>query len=94
MLVVHEEISTMENFEYLKQNDSDKKELNNHCTTSSLHAQIKVKKCGFYKNKDHYSDQCKIVTNANSRKEILSKEKHCFNCFNRRTLRKCYVSTS
>ena len=38
LLVIHEEISSRENFQYLKQNDSDEKELNNQFTTSSLHA--------------------------------------------------------
>ena len=60
LLVIHEKISTRENFEYSKQNDSDKKELNNQFTTSSLHAQIKVRKFVFCKNEDHYSDQCKL----------------------------------
>ena len=44
LLVIHEEISARENFEYLKQNDFDKKELNNQFITSSLHAQTKVRK--------------------------------------------------
>ena len=80
MLVIHEEINARENFEYLKQNDFDKKELNNQFTTSSLHAQIKVRKCVFCKNEDLYSDQGKIVTDVNSRREILSNGKCCFNC--------------
>ena len=67
LLVIHEEISARENFEYLKLNDFEKKELNNQFTTSSLHAQIKVRKCSFCKNEDHYSNQCKIVSNVNSR---------------------------
>ena len=80
LLVIHGEISARENFEYLKQNDFDEKELNNQFTTSSLHAQIKVRKCSFCKNEDHYSNQCKIVSNVNLRWEILSKGKCCFNC--------------
>ena len=67
LLVIHGEISARENFEYLKQNDFDEKELNNQFATSSLHAQIKVRKCSFCKNEDHYSNQCKIVSNVNSR---------------------------
>ena len=51
--------------EYLKQNDSDKEKLNNNSTTSSLHAQIKVRKRIFRKNENHYSDQCKLVTDVN-----------------------------
>ena len=59
LLVIHREISAKENFEYLRQNDFDKKELNNQFTTSSLHAQIKIRKCVFFvKNEDHYRDQC------------------------------------
>ena len=77
---IYEEISARENFEYLKQDDSDKKKLNNHFTTSSLHAQIKVKKCVFCKNEDHYSDQWKTVTDIKSRREILSKGKYYFSC--------------
>ena len=80
LLVIHEKISARKNFEYLKQNDSDKKELNNHFTTSSLDAQIKVRKCVFCKNDDHYCDQCKMVTDIDSSKEILSKGKYCFSC--------------
>ena len=34
----------------------------------------------FCKNEDHYSDQCKIVTDVNSIREILSKGKYSFNC--------------
>ena len=49
LLVIHGEISAKENFEYLRQNDVDKKELNNQFTTSSLHAQIKIRKCVFCK---------------------------------------------
>ena len=37
LLVIHEEISARENFEYFKQSDFDKKKLNNQFTTSSLH---------------------------------------------------------
>ena len=40
LLVIHEEIGARENFEYLKQNDSD-----NHSTTSLLHTHTKVRKC-------------------------------------------------
>ena len=89
LLVIHEEISARENFEYLKQNDFDKKELNNQFTTSSLHAQTKVRKCVFCKNEDHYSDQCKIVTDVNSRKEISSKGKCCFNCLKPGHIKDC-----
>ena len=70
LLVIHEETSARENFEYLKQNDFDKKELNNQFTTSSLHAQ----------HEDHYSDPCEIVTDVNSRRETLSQGKSCFSC--------------
>ena len=45
LLFIHEKISARVNFEYLKQNYFDKKESNNQFTTSSLHAQIKVRKC-------------------------------------------------
>ena len=64
LLVIHEEVSARDNFEYLKQNNSEKNELNNHSTTSSLHAETKVKKCVFCKNEDHYRVQncnpCKL----------------------------------
>ena len=68
LLFMHEETSARENFEYLKQNDFDKKELNNQFTTSSLHAQPE----------DHYSHPCEIVTVVNSRREILTKGKSFF----------------
>ena len=74
----------------MKQNDSDKKELNNQFTTSSLHAQIKVRKCVFCRNEDHCNNPCKIVIGVNSRREISSKGKYCFNCLNPGHIKKNY----
>ena len=90
LLVIHEEISSRENFQYLKQNDSDKKQLNNQFTTSSLHAQIKVRKCVFCRNEDHCNNPRKIVIGVNSRREISSKGKYCFNCLNPGHINKNY----
>ena len=80
MLVIDEEINARENSKYSKLNDFQKKELNNQFVNSFLHAQIKVRKCIFCKNEDHYSDQCKMITDLNLRREILSKGKSFFNC--------------
>ena len=54
---INQEITARENFEYLKQNSFDSKEESKNFTTSSLHAQPRLKKCVFCKCEDHYSDQ-------------------------------------
>ena len=63
LLVIHEEISARESFEYLQQNDSDRKELNNHSTASSLNAQIKAKNLFF--------EKVKIITGTNIKFEPM-----------------------
>ena len=53
---INQEIIATENFEYLKQNSFDSKEESKNFTTSSLHAQARLKKCVFCKCEDHYGD--------------------------------------
>ena len=55
----------------MKQNSFARKEESKNLTTSSLHAQARLKKGVFCKCKDHYSDQCRIATNMDTRREIL-----------------------
>ena len=77
---INQQITARENFEYLKQNSFDSKEENKNFTTSSLHAQARLKKCVFCKCEDHYSDQCRIITDIDTRREILKKGNICFKC--------------
>ena len=77
---INQEITARENFEYLKQNSFDSKEESKNFITSSLHAQPRLKKCVFCKCEDHYSDQCRIITDIDTRREILKKGNICFKC--------------
>ena len=77
---INQEITARENFEYLKQNSFDIKEESKNFTTSSLHVQARLKKCVFCKCEDHYSDQCRIITDIDTRREILKKRNICFKC--------------
>ena len=95
--VINQEIAARENFEYLKQSSFDSKEESKNFTTSSLYAQARLKKCVFCKCVDHYSDQCRIVTEIDTRREILKKGNICFKCLkpgpikkNCRTKIKCF----
>ena len=80
LLAINQEITVRENSEFLKQNSFDSKEESKKFTTSSLHAQAILKKCVFCKSEDHYSDQCRIVTDIDTRREILKKGNICFKC--------------
>ena len=42
---------------------------------------LNVKCCVFYKKDNHYSNQCKIITDVKLRCEFLKKNNLCFNCF-------------
>ena len=39
-----------------------------------------MKKCAFWKCEDHYSDQCRIVTDIDTPREILKKGNICCKC--------------
>ena len=58
----------------------DSKEESKNFTTSLLHAQARLKKCVFCKCEDHYSNQCRIITDIYTRREILKKGNICFKC--------------
>ena len=77
---INQEITARENFEYLKQNSFDIKEESKNFTTSSLHVQARLKKCVFCKCEDHYSDQCRIITDIDTRRENLKKGNIYFKC--------------
>ena len=77
---INQGITARENFEYLKQNSFDSKEESKNFTTSSLHAQARLKKCVFCKCEDYYSNQCRIITDIDTRREILKKGNICFKC--------------
>ena len=85
---INQEITARENFEYLKQNSFNSKEESKNFTTSSLHTQARLKKCVFCKCEDHYGDQCRIITDTYTKREILKKGNLCFKCLNPETLRK------
>ena len=94
---INQEITARENFEYLKQNSFGSKEESKNFTTSSLHTQVRLKKCVFCKCENHNTDQCRIVTDIDTRREILKKGNVCFKCLksghNRRNCRnkiKCF----
>ena len=77
---INQKITAKENFEYLKQNSFDSKEESKNFTTSSLYAQARFKKCVFCKCEDHYSDQCRIIIDIYTRREILKKGNICYKC--------------
>ena len=81
---INQEIIARENFK----NSFDSKEESKNFTTSSLHTQARLKKCVFCKCEDHYSDQCRIITDTYTKREILKKGNLCFKCLNPETLRK------
>ena len=87
---INQEITARENFEYLKQNSFDSKEESKNFTTSSLHAQARLKKCVFCKSEDHYIDQCRIITNIVTRRDILKKGNICFKCLKPGHIKKNY----
>ena len=77
---INQEITARENFEYLKQSSFDSKDESKNFTTSSLNTQARLKKCVFCKCEDHYSNQCRIITDIYTRREILKKGNICFKC--------------
>ena len=83
MSAVNQEITARENFKYLKQNSFDSKEESKNFTTSSLHAKARLKNCIFCKCEDHHSDQCRIITDIDMRKENLKKGRIKKNCRNK-----------
>ena len=87
---INQEITARENFEYLKQNSFDSKEESKNFTTSSLHAQARLKKCVFCKSEDHYIDQCRIITNIVTRRDILKEGNICFKCLKPGHIKKNY----
>ena len=73
---INEEILARENYEYLKrENFEDPK------PTSTFFTSANVKCCVFCKKDNHYSNQCKIITDVKLRCEFLKKNNLCFNCF-------------
>ena len=73
---INEEILARENYEYLKrENFEDPK------PTSTFFTSANVKCCVFCKKDNHYSNQCKIITDVKFRCEFLKKNHLCFNCF-------------
>ena len=77
---INQKITARENFEHLKQNSFESKEESKNFTTSSLHAQARLKKCVLCKYEDHYSDQCRIITDIDTRRGILKNGNICFKC--------------
>ena len=53
--------------------------MKNLSTTESLISSPGYKRCA-YCGGEHYSDQCRVVTDINKRKDIIRKDKRCFRC--------------
>ena len=68
---INEEILARENYEYLKWDNFEDPKL-----TSSFFTSSNVKLCVFCKKDNHYSNQCKIITDVKLQKNNL-----CSNCF-------------
>ena len=47
---------------------------------SALVAGSNFKKCVFCQSVDHYSDKCIIVTDIDKRRDLLKRNRICFNC--------------
>ena len=73
---ISDEISARESFMFLKDQES-----NNEKVKYSAHSfVVEQKNLCIFCNKGHYSDQCKVITELNSRKEIVKKQRRCFRC--------------
>ena len=73
---INEEILARENYEYLKRDSFEDPK-----ATSTFFTSSNVKCCVFCKKDNHYSNQCKIITDVKLRCEFLKKNNLCFNCF-------------
>ena len=103
MDILKVEIAARESCEFMKHPDNEFKRNQDteikdkrHSTELFLTTNQRVLKCAFC-DQQHYHDKCKVVTNLEARKEIISKNKLCYKCLypghNRRDCRsksKCY----
>ena len=76
---INEEILARENFDFLKQ-ETDSKPPPKAKGSSLNVGSVSRKFCRFCSSKEHYSDQCTIVTSSNARREILRQNRCCFMC--------------
>ena len=88
MKTIKDEIVARENCDFMKsRSNQGSKEKNKteekHITTESLLNNTKVLSCVFCK-KNHFHDQCRVVTDPQERKEIAKREKLCYKCLNKR----------
>ena len=73
---ISEEILARKNYEYLKRdNFEDPKPTSTFSTSPNLKCYV------FCKKGNHYSNQCKFITDVKLRCEFLKKNTLCFNCF-------------
>ena len=75
---INEEIIARENFEYLKQ---ENEQTQDHKYVAAFINSSNRKVCVFCKKDNHYSNQCRIITDVKLRCEFLKKNRLCFNCF-------------
>ena len=73
---INDEILARENFDYLKGPETE----NSKKRSSMNFGGAQRKFCRFCQSKEHYSDQCTVVTAQSARREILRKNRCCFNC--------------
>ena len=95
LVAINVVITARENYEFLKhdENNDGNKFNSQHTLTSG----INKKKCCFCKSEAHYSDRCDVAVDVQARRDILKKERYCFNCLKQghfkkdcRTKIKCY----
>ena len=76
---INTEITARESYEYLKQ-DKEETTKKTSYSGSALVAGSNFKKCVFCQSVDHYSDKCIIVTDVDKRRDLLKRNRICFNC--------------
>jgi len=60
-------------------NENITRKMRNLSTTESLISSPGYKRCA-YCDGEHYSDQCRVVTDVSKRKDILRRDRRCFRC--------------
>ena len=77
---INSEITARENYEFLKHDEHEENDRKKYEPKHALTSGINKKKCCFCKSEEHYSDKCEIIADVQARRDILKKERYCFNC--------------